>query len=173
MLIFYVCNVETCVKSAIDVSIITIFFCIVLWLAQNKDHANTSETISFRPVVVLHALYNVQLSGKHEKLLQEICWNYAYLVIDFGYQYVGNFHNKAKHISSVVMHVGMDDMHTLLPWTCQMLFDKYDDHEVVQIFYMSQISNQPFHQTFTFVHFGFDLLFSSNNNPAMIRTMNV
>ena len=53
------------------------------------------------------------------------------------------------------------------------MFDKYDAHVASQIFYMSQIGDYPFHQTFCFVCFGFDLLISSNKYQAMIKTTNI
>ena len=76
----YVCQVKCyfCIsrmyklvlKSAIDLIIVKRFFlCIVFQVAQNNDHANTSDKYYFHPVVVLHALYNVKLSYKHENVL--------------------------------------------------------------------------------------------------------
>ena len=42
-----------------------------------------------------------------------------------------NFHNKVTHIYSVAMHVCMVYTNTLFPYTCQMMFDGYDDHAVL------------------------------------------
>ena len=65
---------------------------------------------------VVHALYTVQLSDKYENLLKELFWNDSYLIFGMGNQYVGNWNNNAKKISSVSMHVRIVDMHTLYPW---------------------------------------------------------
>ena len=62
---------------------------------------------------VFRALYTVQLSDKYENALKEMCWNDAYLVLGLEYQYVGNYNNNATQISSVVMHVGVVDIHTV------------------------------------------------------------
>ena len=56
-----------------------------------------------------------------------------------------NFNNNVTHIYSVEMHVGMVNMQTLLPWTCQMLFDSYDRHVSSQSLYTSQIGDKTFH----------------------------
>ena len=89
-----------------------LFLCIILQVAQKLDLVNEGETVSFHLVGIFHALYNLQLSDKYEKLLKEVRWNDAYLILGLEHQYVGNYHNNATHISSVVMHVGMVDMHT-------------------------------------------------------------
>ena len=64
---------------------------------------------------------------------------------------------KQKHSSNVVIHSLMMDMHTLLPSKCQILLETYVFHVVQQNIYMSQINNWPFHQTFSFVHYSFDI----------------
>ena len=64
---------------------------------------------------VFHALYTVKISDRYENALKDMRWNDTYLVFGMEDQYVGNYNNNAKHISSVVMHVGMVDMHTLSP----------------------------------------------------------
>ena len=63
-----------------------------------------------------------------------MCWNDAYLILVLYDQCMGNFYNKVTHISIVVMHVGMEDMNTLLTQPCQMLFDKYYAHMECQSF---------------------------------------
>ena len=70
-----------------------------------------------------------------------MCWNDTYLIIGLGDQYLGNWHDNVKHISSVVIHFGVEDIHILFPWTCQILFVKYYNHEASQSFYMSQIGD--------------------------------
>ena len=55
-------------------------------------------------------------------------------------QFMGNRHNKATHIYSVAMHVGMVDIHTLYPWPYHMLLHRYDAH-VASHSFMSQIGN--------------------------------
>ena len=42
-----------------------------------------------------------------------MCWNDAYLIIALEDQYVRYLHNNATQISSVEMHGGMVDTHTL------------------------------------------------------------
>ena len=85
---------------------------------------------------------------------------------------MGDWHNNKIHIYSVAMHVGMVDMHTLLPWPYHMLFDRYYDHATSQGFYMYQIGDYIFHQTFCFVNFGFGILVSLNKDPSMIINTN-
>ena len=58
---------------------------------------------------------------------------------------MGNWHNNVTHISSVVIYVGMVDMHTLFPWPCQLIFHIYDAHTTYQRFYMSQIDDYTFY----------------------------
>ena len=79
----------------------------------------------------------------------------AYLIIESGDEYGDFFHNNVANISSVKMHVGMVDRHTLLPWTCHLMFDSYDNHAALQSFYMSQGYNWPFHHTFCSERGGF------------------
>ena len=62
---------------------------------------------------VFRELCTVRLSDNYEKILKEICWNDAYLILGSEDQYVGNWHNNATHIFIVAMHVWMADMHTL------------------------------------------------------------
>ena len=85
-----------------------------------------------------------------------MCWNYAYLILDLEDKYVVNWNNITTHIPSVEMDVGMVNMHTLFPWSCQMLLHIYDSHMASQSFYIYQIGNYPFHQTFCFVNFDLD-----------------
>ena len=106
-------------------------------MAHNPNLVNTYDRFYFRPVGLLHALYNVKLSDKYENLLKDMCWNDFYLILVMKYQYVGNWHNNITHISSVEMHVGMVDMSTLFPWPCQMLFCGYEYHEALQSFHIS------------------------------------
>ena len=80
-------------------------------MSHNPNFVNTRDKFSFHPVIVFHALYTVKLSDKYEKLLKEMCWNDAYLIIGLEDQHVENWHNNATQIYSVVMHAGMVDMH--------------------------------------------------------------
>ena len=75
-----------------------------------------------------HSLYNAQLSDKYENLLKDKWFNDDYPILGQEYQYVGDWHNNTIHISSVAIHVGMVDMHTLLTWPCQLLLNIYDSH---------------------------------------------
>ena len=52
-----------------------LFLSILLQVAQKTDLVNRREKFSFSSVGILHALYNVKLSVKHENLLKEMCWN--------------------------------------------------------------------------------------------------
>ena len=47
---------------------------------------------------------------------------------------MGIVHNNGTYITSVVTNIEMVDIYTLLPWPCQILFDKYDTHVVSQSF---------------------------------------
>ena len=67
----------------------------------------------FHLVGVFHAIYTIQLSGKYEKVLRDICWNDAYLILGPTDQYLVNYNNTTTQIFSVTMHVGMMDMYTL------------------------------------------------------------
>ena len=58
-------------------------------------------------------MYTMILSDKYENLLKEMCWDGAYLITGLKYQYIGNWNNNATHISTVVINVGMVDIHTL------------------------------------------------------------
>ena len=58
-----------------------------------------------------------------------MCLNDTYMIIGLVYQYMGNWHNIKTHISSVAINDVMVDMHTLLPCSCQMLFDIHDNHD--------------------------------------------
>ena len=62
------------------------------------------------------SLYTVQLNDKFEKVLKEVCWNDAYLILSMEDQYMVNWYNNATHIYCVKMHVVMVDMHKFLPW---------------------------------------------------------
>ena len=62
---------------------------------------------------VCHALYTLKLSDKYENVLKEMRWKYLYLIIGLEDQYMGNYNNNVAHISSVSMHAGVVDMHTL------------------------------------------------------------
>ena len=95
-------------------------------------------------VGVFYELYNVPFSDKYESILKDMCCNDYYMIIGMEDQYVGNWHNNSTHISSVAMHVGMVDIHKLLPWPCQMLLHTYNSHLVSNIFYKSLIDNYPF-----------------------------
>ena len=100
-------------------------------------------------------------------------WNGAYLILGVVDQYVGNCQKNTTRISSVEMNFGMEHMHTLFPWACKIMCDKYEDHASLQSFLnMSQIGDYPFQDNFCLVNFGFDLLVSSDNNHAIIITMN-
>ena len=131
---------------------------IVFWMAHIWDHSNTSKTFFSGRVEFFHALPNMRLIDKHENILQEIFWDDAYLILDLGYQYVGNFHNNVTRISSVTMCVGMVDRHTLLPWPCQMMFDIYENHVILQSFNLSQRYDWKFSRTsaFRIVYLVFD-----------------
>ena len=61
-------------------------------------------------------------------------------------------HNNEAHISIVVIHIWIIDMQTLLPLQCHMQLETYDLHVSRQNFYMFQINDFPFHQTFYFLH---------------------
>ena len=97
--------------------------------------------IRFHLVGVFHTLYTFQSSDNYENILKEMRWNNAYIILGLEDLYVGNYNNKEKHISSVAMHVGMLDIHTLQPWTCQPLLHRYEPHVESRNFYMSQIDN--------------------------------
>ena len=62
---------------------------------------------------VLRALYTVQISYKYENVWKEIRWNNDYLILGLEGQYMGIKKNNTTHISSVEIHAGMVDMHTL------------------------------------------------------------
>ena len=81
-----------------------------------------------------------------------MCLNSAYLILGWKHRDVGNFHNNETHISSMEIHAEMVDMHTLLIWPCQVLFDICDERVESQSFYKSQVYNYTFHQNFCFVH---------------------
>ena len=68
-----------------------------------------------------------------------MCCNDACIIIGPEDQYMGNWYNNATHVFSVAMNVGVVDIHTLLPWPCQILLHIYDTHAKLQRFYMSQI----------------------------------
>ena len=101
-----------------------------------------------------------------------MCWNYAYLIFSLEHQCVRNLNNNATHIYIVEMYDVMVDSHTLFTYPCSMLFDKYDTNAAPKSFYMCQIYDHPFHQTFYLVYLGLNLLVSSSNNPAMNITIN-
>ena len=63
-----------------------------------------------------------------------MCWNDAYLILGLKDQYMGNYHNNVTHISSVAVHVGIVDIHTLLTWTRHMLLYIYNSHVTLQSF---------------------------------------
>ena len=63
-------------------------------------------------------------------------------------------------------------MHTLSPWPFHMLLHIYDARVSRQSFYMSQIGDYLFRQTFCFVHFELDRLTSSNNDHTIIVMTN-
>ena len=69
----------------------------MLRVAQKKDNANTSDKFPFVLVGIFHALNTVQGDDKHKNLLEEICLDYAYLIIDLGDKYVGNWNNNTTH----------------------------------------------------------------------------
>ena len=69
-------------------------------------------------------------------------------IINLEYQSVGIGHNNAKHISNVVMHILVMDMHTLFPLPCHILSKTYAFHVERE---------WPFHHTLGFVHYRFDL----------------
>ena len=103
-------------------------------------------------MAVFHALYTRWLSDSYGKVLKDVCWNDAYLTLGLEDQYIGIGYNNKTHSPILLMHVGMLDMHKLLPWPCHVLFDIYVGRTASQSFYMSQIGDYPFCQTF-FVHF--------------------
>ena len=84
-----------------------------LQVAQTPDLVNTNYNFYFCPVGVFHTLNNVQLSDKYEILLKEMCWNDAYLILGQYDQYVGNYNNNERHISSVEIHIWVLDIHIL------------------------------------------------------------
>ena len=45
-------------------------------------------------------MYIVQLSDKYEKLLKEMCWNDAYLILGLEYQYMVNQKKFNPHLHS-------------------------------------------------------------------------
>ena len=57
-----------------------------------------------------------------------MCLSYADLIPDLGHKYVNILHNNVTQTFSVAMHVVMVDIHTLLEYPCQMLFDTHDYH---------------------------------------------
>ena len=138
-----------------DVSITTSSFLVYSFqVTQQTDNINTNGFFSFHPVGVFHALYNVQLSDGYENVFKEMCWNDAQLINGMEDQCMRNCHNNnTTHIYSVAMNVGMVDMLTLQPWSCHIIFHIYDSHAASLSFYMSQICDYSFHQTFIFLHF--------------------
>ena len=56
------------------------------------------------------------------------------------------------------------DMRTLLPLPFKMLFKKYSYYVSLQYFYMSQIIDCTFDQTFYFVHYIFDIQVFKNRS---------
>ena len=100
-----------------------------------------------------------------------MCWNYAYLIFSLEHQCVRNLNNNATHIYIVEMYDVMVDSHTLFTYPCSMLFDKYDTNAAPKSFYMCQIYDHPFHQTFYLVYLGLNLLVSSSNNPMRLQRM--
>ena len=68
-----------------------------------------------------------------------MCLRYAYLTLDLRDQFVDIVNNNAANISSVAVHVGVVDMYKLWPWSCQIMFDKYDAHATSQNCYVSNI----------------------------------
>ena len=98
----------------------------------------------------------------------ELCWFDSVLDISI-------HEHCAQHLkmfSSVVMHISMMDMHMFLPYPCQMLYWTYDHYVAWRNFYMSQISDWPFHQTFCFACYNFDLFLIPNKAHVMIIMIN-
>ena len=94
------------------------------------------------------------------------------MIRGLGDQYVGDCHKNTTHISSVVMHDVMVDMHTLFPCPYQVLFDICEDHASSQRFNMYQRYDCQFIQTIYFVSFGFVFLSFLDNDPNMIIKTN-
>ena len=91
-----------------------------------------------------------RLSYKRKNLLEDMCLLYNDLIHGLLYQYVEYFRINATQISSVATHVGTDDMHILLKYPCQMLFDKYDAHGAPHNSYTSQINYWPYTRPYIF-----------------------
>ena len=70
--------------------------------------------------------------------------DYANLILELEDPSLEIAHNNAKHISNVVMHSLIMDMHTLLPSQCQMLSETYDLHVAWHNVYMYQINSGHF-----------------------------
>ena len=58
-----------------------------------------------------------------------MCPGYSYLTLDFVDQQVNSLQNNVTQISRVTIHVRVEDMHTFLPRSFQIMLYIYDDHE--------------------------------------------
>ena len=67
-----------------------------------------------------------------------MCLNDACMILGLVYQYMGDWHKNTTHISSVVMHDVMVDIHILFPFPYQVLFGICEDHASSHSFYMYQ-----------------------------------
>ena len=98
------------------------FLYIVFQLLLNHKNTHTIGTVYFHLMGIYHARYNVQLVGTHENVLLGLIFNCADINIDLVDQYMDILHNNSKHTSNVVMHILIMDIHTCLPYPCQMMF---------------------------------------------------
>ena len=90
---------------------------------------------------VFHTLYTVQIIDKYENVLNDMCWNDTYLILDLEDQYMENYNNKSAHISNDEINVGMVDIHTLYPIPYQLMLRIYDTHVASYVLYIYQIGN--------------------------------
>ena len=66
----------------------------------------------------------MKLRNKYENVFKEMCWNDAYMILGMEDQYVGNCHNNATHISSVVFKHSRVDLYRGITSMCGLLVIK-------------------------------------------------
>ena len=64
------------------------------------------------------------------------------------------WHSTVIYVYGVEVHYQNEDKRTLLHFTYQMLWHKYDAHVASMYFYMLYICDVLFHETFCFENFG-------------------
>ena len=104
-----------------------------------------------------HELYNVICLRRHEVVLFYTCFLYLYLPSDWVWPCWRICYNNVAHLYSAVAHDLYMCRNTLLPWSCLRLCCEYDNHEVLQNYYMFQKYDLLFWHTFCFAHCNFGI----------------